>query len=467
MYGLSILDASMTSDAPLDWLDRARGRPGPLYAAILAALGEAIRAGELQPGDRLPAQRAAATRLGVDLTTMTRAYGEASARGLIESTVGRGAFVRKLAADDEAGLVDLSMNLPPPPDGLSLGGLIAETAAAILAKADASILMAYHPGFGGPGQRAAGARWIAPTAGEVSPERILVAPGAQTALAAVCATLLEAGDTVVADPLTYPGFLSIARQQGLRLLPCPADDQGLEGAAFAELCARERPKAVYLVPTLQNPTATIMPEERRREIARLAVAHNVWIIEDDPYGRLLDAPPPAFAALAPERTFHVATLAKCLSPGLRIAYIACPQAFVEQLAHALRTLALMPPPLMAAVATRWINEGVAERLLAAVRSEARARRAIAAEVLPMARGPAESIHVWLPLAGAAASERLRLGAQDRGLALVTADAFATGQDYPAGARISLGGPASRSVLKTALQALNALTQAGERRPLVV
>lgn len=457
----------MAASVNLDWLESARDRAGPRYAAIVGSLEAAIRAGDLHPGDRLPPQRAAALHLGLDLTTVTRAYGEAQARGLIESTVGRGAFVRALPADDESGVVDLSMNLPPPPEGLSLAALLAETTTAILGKADASILMAYHPGFGTPGQRAAGARWLAPSLGQIPAERVLVSPGAQAALAAICGLLFRPGDAVAADALTYPGFVAVARQMGLRLIACPGDADGLNAGALDALCGREPIKAVYLTPTLHNPTAVVMPETRRRALVKVAAARNLKIIEDDPYSRLLDAPPPALAALAADRTFHVATLAKCLSPGLRIAYVACPAAFVEPLAQVLRTVALMPPPLMAAVATRWVQEGAAERLLAAVRTETRARRAIADEVLPQAAGPAESLHVWLPLASTAAAERLRLSAQQRGLALVTADAFAVGDDHPAGARISLGGPSSRAVLRTALQSLAALAGAQVRSSLVV
>jgi len=152
------------------WLSQAQGRDGPIYAAIVAALGEAIRAGELQPGDRLPPQRAVAERLGVDLTTVTRAYGLARSLGLVEGTVGRGTFVRAPTEDDEAGLVDLSMNLPPPPQGLALGALISETVQAILARTDPAVLMAYHPGFGAPGQRRAGAAWL--SGGSLSPPKL-------------------------------------------------------------------------------------------------------------------------------------------------------------------------------------------------------------------------------------------------------------------------------------------------------
>src|SRR5271156_2992075 len=110
-------------NSALAWLERGRLQDGPLYLAIVRALEQAISEGELQPGDRLPPQRDLASRLGGDFTTGTPAYSVARTLGLLEGAVGRGSYVRARTEDDEAGLVDLSMNLPPPPEGVSLGAM--------------------------------------------------------------------------------------------------------------------------------------------------------------------------------------------------------------------------------------------------------------------------------------------------------------------------------------------------------
>ncbi len=445
------------------WLTRV-GSDGPLYLAIVEALDAAIRSGELQPGDRLPPQRAVADHLGVDLTTVTRAYGAARDRGLLEGAVGRGTFVRRRSEADEAGVVDLSMNLPPPPEGLSVGRLLQDTVADVLQRTDAATLMAYHPGAGALGQRIAGARWLAPVLGEVAADRVLVSPGAQAALAAVLACLCRPGDAVVAEALTYPGFRAVAAQLGLRPVACPADAEGPEPEALQRLCAEHRPAAIYLVPAMQNPTATTLGPARRRQVVEIASAAGVRIVEDDPYSRLCAEPLAGLAALAPERTFHIATLAKCLTPGLRIAYVVAPPGEAGRVAEALRATALMAAPLMAAVATTWIREGAAETLLAAIRAEARARRAVAAEAVPKALGAPESLHVWLPLPPGASADRLRAAAQARGLALTTAETFALTADAPNGVRISLGGASRRPVLAEALRTIGQLTESPSGAP---
>jgi DNA-binding transcriptional MocR family regulator len=166
---------------------------------------------------------------------------------------------------------------------------------------------------------------------------------------------------------------------------------------------------------------------------------------------LFDSPLPALAALAPERTLHIATLSKTLSPGLRTAFVAVPSgSMAARIAEALHATTLMGSPLTTAVAVRWIRDGAAERILNGVRLEARARRAIAAELLPTARGDAEGLHVWLDLPVGLDAVGLRAMAAARGLALVTANAFAVTPTTPSGLRISLGGPAKASLLRDAL-----------------
>lgn len=441
----------------IPWLRHAPRGGEPIYLALAQALETAIRTGELQPGDQLPPQRTVAALMGVDLTTVTRAYGLARSRGLVEGAVGRGTFVRRLTVEDEVGLVDLSMNLPPQPRGLSIAASLKETTAEVLQRTDAATLMAYHPGLGALGQRAAGAAWLAPVLGDLAPERVQVCPGAQAALSALVWRLVGRGGTLVVEPLTYPGMLAIADQLGVRLIACPTDAEGLAPDSLAAICREERPAALYVIPTMQNPTGITMPLARRQAIARLARAHEFWIIEDDPYSRLMAEPPAALAALAPERTFHIATLSKCLAPGLRLAFLVTPEGDQGAPAvEAVRSLAGMPAPLMSAVVASWIRDGTAEALLAGVRAEAAARRALAAARLPPAQGSPEAIHVWLPLPADWSAARLRAAARARGLALVSAEAFAVGPMAANGVRISLGAPGRQEVLAEALSGVASL-----------
>ena len=111
--------------ADISWMPERRALSGPIYRAIAGAIGDAIRSGGLQPGDRLPPHRALAAAMGIDITTVTRAYAEAQRQGLVEATIGSGTFVRAeapvLGQASERGIIDLTMNLPPSLPDFPLG----------------------------------------------------------------------------------------------------------------------------------------------------------------------------------------------------------------------------------------------------------------------------------------------------------------------------------------------------------
>lgn len=427
------------------WLRRVAAGDGSIYRRVFEALRAAVADGELSAGEQLPPQRTVAALLGVDFTTVTRAYALAREQGLVEGAAGRGTFVRRRAGEEEAGLVDLSMNLPPPPQGLSLAALLRETTAGVLARTDPATLMAYHAGPGSLAQRAAGAAWMSPGLGAVDPERVVVCAGAQAALSAILAVETAPGDAVIVEALTYPGLLAALAARGVRAVACPMDGEGIVPEALAERLAATGARLVVVTPTWQNPTTATMSAGRRSAIVEACAGAGARIVEDDAYGRLPQPAPTALAALAPERAWHVATLAKALTPGLRIAYVAAPDAEAAgRLAAAGHALCQMPAPLMVAVATTWIRDGTAEAILAGVRAEAAARRMLATEILPEATGPEGCLHVWLHRAAGGSAE---------GLTLAPASLFAAPGVAAEGARLSLGAPGKQAVLASALRRL--------------
>ena len=90
-------------------------------------------------------------------------------------------------------------------------------------------------------------------------------------------------------------------------------------SAFEQAARNGDSRVLYVVPTLQNPTTSTMPRERREAIVEIARRYNITIVEDDIF-RLLDerVQPPPFYTLAPERTFYITSLSKALAPGLRV-----------------------------------------------------------------------------------------------------------------------------------------------------
>lgn len=448
----------MAEDEPIArWIGRLDPAAGPRYLQIADRITQAVATGVLRPGDRLPPQRKLADWLDVDLTTVTRAYDEARQRQLLDAVTGRGSFI---AAQPELSgpPVDLSMNIPPAPKGVRLAELMQRGIAEVLARASADLLMTYHVGPGSLSDRAAGCAWLEPILGRIEPQRMVVAPGAQPALLALLTMLARPGEVLLCEPLTYPGLLAAARQRGLKPVPVASDDDGLRPDALEAAIRAHGAKLLCLTPTIQNPTAITMPEARRREIVAIARAQDLSIIEDDPYSLLAPEAPLAIAALAPERTHHVATLSKTLTPGLRTAFVTIPQgASPDALVQALRAITLMPAPLMTALATHWIRVGAAAGLLDGVRREAAARQSLASRLLPPSgRSHPNGLHIWQPLPAHWDRHRLIEAARREGLGVTPSDAFSVEGRAPDAVRISLGGVPDRARLGEALKTLAAI-----------
>jgi len=443
----------VNGESDFGWIPVLEAGPRPVYLKIVDALADARSNGRLQPGDRLPPQRELARLLRVDLTTVTRAFSEARRRNLIDAMAGRGTFITP--GEPEEPILDLSMNIPPAPAGLNLPALIRTGVEGLLKRSSAEALLSYHPGPGSPVERAVGSSWLAAAGDRLPVDRVVVGSGAQALLTAVVLSQTREGDTILADALTYPGLIALAETTGRRLAAVGNDHDGMRPDDLEQVARKHGAHILYLNPTLQNPTASVISEGRRRELARMAEKLKLTIIEDDPYSRLLAAPPPAFLTLAPERTFHVATLAKCISPFLRTAFLAAPDAHAaERIAAAIRGTTMMAPPLMTGLACEWLRSGLAGEITNAVRAEAQARQEIARSILP--KGFVESgssLHLWYPLQSQLRSAELADIARRRGLAISPAEEFAVGQDFANGFRLALGAMPNRERLMEGLESL--------------
>ncbi|WP_041607586.1 PLP-dependent aminotransferase family protein [Tistrella mobilis] len=445
-----------------EWMPDLSASDRPRYLAIADVIEADLRSGRLSVGDRLPPQRRLAERLGIDFTTVARGYSEAHRRGLVESRVGQGTYVRALPRPDRetvargqprrADVVDLTMNLPPEPDDPAL---IARMQAGLEAVGRDLVALLRYQDFGGaPADKDAASIWLGRRGLVPAQERLMVTPGAHAALMGILGVLASAGDVVLAEEITYPGVRSIAAQLGLKLAGLPMDDDGIDPDALADACRRLAPKALYLNPTLQNPTTLTIPQRRREEIVTIARRFGVPIVEDDAYGFIPAQGPAPFAALAPDLTWHVAGLAKCIGAGLRAAYVVAPSARAGwPFTAAVRTATVMASPVTVALATRWIEDGTADALLRFIRAETAARQQLAAEVLApdSFRTDPASFNLWVPLPAGWTRSAFIGQMRSTGIGVVASDAFAVGVTPPEAVRLCLGGPTSRADLRRALE----------------
>lgn len=448
----------------LEWAPDLSAAGGPKYLAIVAALEQAIRTGALRPGERLPTQRELARHLTVDLTTVTRAYGIARDAGLIDGVGKLGSFVRNSAPLIIGSFAENSgMILPPQPGFGLLGDAMRTGLTRLLRAGGGSPLLQYQPPGGSVQDRRQAAVAFTARGLATGEEQVVLTAGGQNGLHAIMATVLARGDRLCAGRSTYPGLLTLARRMGLRIEPLDWDSGGIDPDAFAQAAARGI-KALYIVPTNDNPTTATLDEERRQALVAIARHHGVAIIEDDAYGLLPARPPVPLAALAPERTWHIASVSKIISPVLRVAHVRVPDgADAAALAAAAQETAVMAPPVNAALVTSWLRDGGFDRLVAAVRAEGVARQRIAARHLAgrdYAAHP-EGYHIWLKLPDEADPAALAETLGPAGLSIVPGGAFASGASVGGQAvRLSIGGAIDHGQLDRAFARLAVLLQDG-------
>ena len=163
----------------------------------------------------------------------------------------------------------------------------------------------------------------------VSPDNVLITSGSNQALDLVNGIFLSPGDTVLVEQFSYGGALARLRKLGARPVGIPLDDDGMRMDRLAERLAAlaaegVRPKFIYVIPTIQNPGGSIMPEARRAELLRLSAEYGVPVFEDECYADLLwtGERPPAIAAMDEgDRVIHCGSFSKTVAPALRVGYI--------------------------------------------------------------------------------------------------------------------------------------------------
>ena len=291
----------------MDWNPTISEATGPIYLRIVEALSSDIASGRLVRGQQLPTHRALAKSLDVDLTTVTRAYGEARRRGLLDAHVGQGTFVSETSARAASDMpyqvkIDLSMNVPPHPVEANLDVRITHGLAAIRNQTGLTAFLNYQPPGGSDEERAAAADWLRRRVPQASADRLIVYPGSQAILFNVLLSLTSPGDVVLTEQLTFPGIKAAAAKLGVRLVGVEMDAEGIQPDALKNACRLHQPKAVYLIPTLHNPTTATLSPARRKAIAAIIRASGAFLIEDDAYG-WLDPTASPIANLIPERSY--------------------------------------------------------------------------------------------------------------------------------------------------------------------
>lgn len=430
----------------------------PKYQRMVERLEEGITAGEWKPGERLPSNRELAVLFGVTIGTVSKAMSEAVRRGIVDTRVGSGTYIREPQAREErapsggARTLDLSLNvLPVAPVQSILGGALAAHGRG-QALGSARMFDYVEVPQHGTWQRSAAA-WLSEMGTPASADEVVLTNGVHHALLAAFHVLLQPGDVALCDALCYTGFQRIARLRGVRLVGVAADEDGMLPDALEQALRETGSRVLVSNPVLQNPTATTMPAQRRKRIAEVCRRAEAHVIEDGVGVPLADPGEASISAYIPERTLHVTGFSKTLAAGFRLGYARVPHPWLHRFEEAAAATQWFPPGYFAELLQVMQADGRVRACIEAHRAEAAARLQLLRQCLPQVPQTPGGYHAWLPLAGERSSSELCDRMLAEGIKLSAAHHFAVTQEAPDGVRISLGACDSRSDLRRAFLAL--------------
>jgi GntR family transcriptional regulator/MocR family aminotransferase len=456
------------------WIPLDRDSPVPLYQQIQRFLQEQIQSGALLPQARLPASRELSASLGVSRVTVTNAYAELEAEGLVCSRPGSGTFVAPLLAElpesssehlsnddwpmwqqellNRAWLVpqwelDQFRDAATCSDSISFGEGLGATelfpvddfrkALQTVLRRDGSEALGYGDRAGYPPLRATIAQIMTSQGIPTHPDHVLVTSGSHQALAMVAWLLLRPGDVVLVESPTYAGAIDLFCAMNVRLLGIPVDEQGMQVEQVEDALRTARPRLVYTIPNFHNPTGVCLSRTRRHRLVALANRYDVPILEDDFAGdlRYEGRTRPALRTLdAKGDVIYVSTFSKVLMPALRVGFLIAAGPVFERLLAYKRFSDLATSNLMQRALEAYITVGRHKAHLRRACREYRLRRDAMLAALTR-HAPAEArwispqggLFLWLQLPDGLSANDLYRTAAEGGVSFAPGSLFFPGQ----------------------------------------
>lgn len=250
-----------------------------------------------------------------------------------------------------------------------------EISAQVLREKGAAALQ-YGPTEGEPSLREELASWLTRDRPDLKAENILITSGSQQGLDILGQVLIDPGDIILVELPSYIGALQAFAAHRARMIGVPQDDEGirtdmLEKALNKLIARKKKPKFIYVIPDFQNPSGVTTTLARRRELLNLAERFEVPLIEDSPYLvlRYSGEPLPRIYSLDPTRHVIVlGTFSKVLCPGLRLAWLLTPVAWMDRFVVAKQGMDLCSPSFTQFIAQEYMRRGLLNKQIESIRA---------------------------------------------------------------------------------------------------
>jgi 2-aminoadipate transaminase len=463
----------------------------PLYIQLRDQLRSLVHAGDLRPGDRIPASRELATMLGVHRTTVANAYAELESEGLIQGHVGRGTYIKgngnglkltpppppvlnggegirwELLFADERGEEALSrLTASAPENALSFVMArpaeeffpVEELQACVNAvlRREATDVLKLGPSDGYGPLKEALLDHLRSDSIPAKDENLLITDGCQQSLDIISKAFVRPGDSVILENPTYPGAMAIFHGARARCLgvpmqtrPEPGATLGLDLEALEATLAANRVKLMVLTPDFQNPTGTSMPLASRRRVLELAGRHQVPVVEDHIYARLhaREERVPSLKQLDRANiVIHIDSFAKVAFPGLRVGWIVAPATAIERLRIVKQTTDLHTDQLAQATLAEFLRRGLFTKHIAKMRKVYASRLSALDEALRKHMPeetrwtrPEGGMCLWLELPPGFDASELLIHAKERGVLFAPGRYFYVQNPMPNTLRLGYAG----------------------------
>lgn len=469
----------------------------PLYERLAEHYRRVIASGTLVPGDRMPSVRAMMLRHQVSLSTALQVFRRLEDAGWLQAKPRSGYFVRRRtvpalpsvdepenpSAPMEAQFVGLHEAISKViaqaqrfPEALNLAGATAAASLYPTARLQALTIkiLRHQPTLltdvggetVGAVRRQAIAKRALSAGMTLSPDEVTATTGGVEAVNLALRAVTRAGDTVAIESPAFFGLLQIIESLGLRALEIstsPTTGMSLEALEMA-LLAYGNIKAVVVVPHLQNPLGSVMPNERKAGLVRLCARHKVAVIEDEPYRELLDDAGQNKPLKAWDRdggVIHCASFNKVLAPGLRLGWMSSGR-WHERVKMPKYAQSRNNESLSQLVAAEFIGSGVYDRHLFQLRERLRTQREATANAIARyfptgtrLSVPVGGVVLWVELPAGTDSSRLFEEALTQGIRIAPGTIFSNSRRFASFIRLSCPQPFDQAV-DDALQRLGRL-----------
>ncbi len=424
----------------------------PLYVQLYDALSELILNGKLSYGYLLPPVRKLAAFLQVNPGTVVSAYKLLEQNGYIFSRSGSGSYVAEISVADvqeyqppaleaefEAALPKATAwencldfaTVMPPPDLLPIDDF--KNVLIEVLDRDQGNAFSYQDSQGFQPLRQAIAAYLKEQGIKAQADNVQIISGAQQGIDIVAKTLLSYGDYVFTENPTYPGAIAAFRSRGAKIIEINMENDGMNIQELEAKIRSFRPKLIYVMANIQNPTGYSYSPAKRNRLIGLARRYNAMILEDDYISELdvSDVPLAPLKALDRDhRVIYLKSFSKIFMPGLRLAFLLMPPSMVTRVMASKHNSDISTSGLTQRAFDLYLRKGIWQRHIAAIRRIYLERYQTTLAAMEQFLPPAVTCHrprggltCWLALPEGVSAQQVVKEAEAQGLLLTPGTAF--------------------------------------------